>query len=151
MFEKNWPANGYRISKSKTGFVVSYWSNVQGKRDGDKYLYPFDKNFTPETDLHAPWNEILSYGDHLGGIVRGIYQNDKEYGRSSHVKCLARGEVVLLGDMTREDFHAWMNPENNTPEALAAVLATLWPEVNEAGKAEILKFLQQEALSELTL
>lgn len=55
-----------------------------------------------------------------------------------------------LGDADREWFHTWMaeDPENNTPEALAAELSGIWPGSDEQ---ELLEFLHREALEELTL
>jgi hypothetical protein len=94
MYEKNGEWSGYTITKSDKGFVVTFWSRIQGTTDGDKYLYQFDKDFTPETDLNAPWNDTMTYGEYLGQTIREQYKQAKENGYKTNIKCLVKGQEV---------------------------------------------------------
>ncbi len=89
MFERCGEWSGYKITKSKTGFVFSAWSNIQGGMDGRKYLYKFDEDFTPETDLEKNWNDSMTYGEYLAGTIHEHYE-----GNAPNVKLLARGHIV---------------------------------------------------------
>ena len=94
MFKRESEWSSYTITKSDTGFVVSFWSRVQGEVDGAKYLYQFDDSFTPDTDLEAPWNKAMTYGEYLAGTIRQQYDTAKDFGQKSSVKCLAKGREV---------------------------------------------------------
>lgn len=69
MYEKTGQWSSYSISKSKTGFIVSFISQISGEIDGRKVLIPFaiaqacgiDKT----TDLHAPYNEHMDNGEFI--------------------------------------------------------------------------------------
>lgn len=94
MFERNSEWTGYTITKSDTGFVVSFWSRIQGETDGAKYLYQFDDTFTPDTILEAQWNESMTYGEYLAGTIREQYKSAKETGYKTNIKCLVKGDRV---------------------------------------------------------
>lgn len=94
MFERNGEWSGYKITKSSTGFVVSGWSRIQGNPDGYKYLYKYDGTFTPHTDLAAPWNKGMAYGEYLAQTIRGQYADAKENGYKTNIVCLAKGNEV---------------------------------------------------------
>lgn len=94
MFERNSEWTGYSITKSGKGFVVSFWSRIQGEIDGAKYLYQFDKDFTPGTDLEASWNDSMTYGEYLAGTIREQYKSAKELEYKTNIKCLTKGNRV---------------------------------------------------------
>ena len=93
-FERNGEWSGYSITKSDKGFIVTFWSRIQGDMDGAKYLYGFDNTFTPDTDLSAPWNDGMTYGEYLGSTIREQYREAGKYGLKSNIKCLAKGSKV---------------------------------------------------------
>jgi hypothetical protein len=66
---------GYKVRKAATGFVVEFWSAVQGQRTDDKYLLPYGTGgyghtFERDTDLSAQVNDITTYGDALIQALR---------------------------------------------------------------------------------
>jgi hypothetical protein len=98
MYEKNGEWSGYKITKSEKGFIVSFWSSIQGNITGDKYLYKHDINpnslINKNTNLNDKYNNWMTYGEYLASTVRELYRIAKEAKRATNIKCLAKGYIV---------------------------------------------------------
>ena len=94
LFERNGDFCGYSIKKTDSGFMIDFWSIMQGETNGDKYLYKFDNIFTPNTDLELSWNDWYTNGEMLAYVVRKQNTMLKAYGAETTVKCLSRGLKV---------------------------------------------------------
>ncbi len=80
---------GYKVRKSPKGFIVEFWSAVQGQQTDDKYLLPYGTGgcghtFDRGTDLSAKVSDIATYGDALIQALRD----------GAPHKVLNRGRVV---------------------------------------------------------
>ena len=93
-YEKQGEWSGYEINQTEKGYMVTFWSRIQGNTDGDKYLYRFDDEFKPGIDLSIKWNDAMTYGDYLANTIRTQYRSAKEFGQKSNIKRLVKGEAV---------------------------------------------------------
>ncbi len=67
-FERKGEWAGYSVHEAPTGFVVDFWSRVQGENDGGRYLVPFSERFPKGLDLTAMWNESTTNGEAIAQI-----------------------------------------------------------------------------------
>lgn len=62
-FERKGEWSGYTVSTAATGYVVDYWSRVQGETDGLRLLVPYSETFPQAMDLDGMWNDATRNGE----------------------------------------------------------------------------------------
>ena len=67
-YKRNGEWSGYSIHEAATGFVVDFWSRVQGQRDSLRFLVPYTAQFPKGLDLAAMWNDSTTNGEALAYI-----------------------------------------------------------------------------------
>lgn len=88
-YEKSGQRGGYEIKETKNGYMVSFWSRMQGEKSGTVYLVKFNDDFVRGMDMGANWNDYVSNGE---ALVNFIHQN--YIPRCKGIKMLKKGEVV---------------------------------------------------------
>lgn len=82
-YTRNGEWSGYSVHKSETGFVVEYWSRIQGQSTDGKYLLPYGvAGMGKDTDLEAQYNNLYTNGMAVAEIFH------------SNAKCLRKGHIV---------------------------------------------------------
>lgn len=89
VFSQRNELSGYDITRSPTGWIVSFWSRIPDDINGDSYIYYYDAKFDRNCDFNQPYDDLFSVGDALAIIVREDLERYRLRG-----KCLSRGKVV---------------------------------------------------------
>ncbi len=85
-YAKNWAFGGYHIHGGKNGWIVTYWSRVQGVRDGRKVVVNYDA-----CGIDAEWFLKL-YSPHNDQTTKGEYI--AMLGKEHPDRVLRKGDVV---------------------------------------------------------
>lgn len=87
-YERSGEWSGYKIRKAPTGFVLEFWSRVQGTLTDDKYLLPYGKaagGYGQDADLDARHNDLVTVGQFLA---------EYQLRENPHAKILRKGHIV---------------------------------------------------------
>jgi len=84
-YQDNYEWNGFQVRQSRAGYIVRFWSRVQGSLDGRKILVRFSEQITPERDLKITWTATTTLGQAIALVAAD---------GGPGVMVLARGNVV---------------------------------------------------------